>query len=101
MPRQFHHPPVSEITLDGILHALSDPIRRTIVKKLVNFDSLSCSQTCDVLPPSTLSFHYRVLRESGLVRSEKKGVEVINNLRRKDIEKRFPGLIKKIIESER
>lgn len=55
-------------------------------------DSMSCIQACASLPPSTISFHHKILREAGLIQSEKKGVEVINTLRRQDIDEHFPGL---------
>jgi DNA-binding transcriptional ArsR family regulator len=99
MGRPFHHPAIDTIILDGILHALADPVRRTIVRKLLTCGSggLSCNKTCDVLPASTLSFHYRVLREAGLVCSEKKGVEVVNTLRLEELGQRFPGLLDKIL----
>src|SRR5579872_1469490 len=93
MPRPFHHPAAKDVTLDGVLHALSDPTRRQIVTKLAGCDGMRCNKTCDVLPPSTLSFHYKVLRDAGLVHSEKIGVEVINTLRKKEIDRRFPGLL--------
>lgn len=97
MPRPFHHPSLKDITLDSVLHALSDPLRRQIVTKLLQSEGMRCNKTCTVLPPSTLSFHYKVLREAGLVRSEKKGVEVINVLRKKEIDKRFPKLLDSIL----
>lgn len=102
MPRAFSHPNMKDVSLDGILHALSDPIRRQIVAKLAGCPNIlksgmSCTKTCDQLSPSTISFHYRTLREAGLVRSEKKGVEVINTLRKDEIEKRFPGLLETIL----
>lgn len=93
MARPFYHPSPEEITLDGILHALSDPVRRQIVFNLMGCEGKSCQRTGDGLPPSTISYHYRILRESGLVRSEKKGVEVINTIRLEEIESRFPGLL--------
>ncbi|WP_119269040.1 ArsR/SmtB family transcription factor [Taklimakanibacter deserti] len=93
MARSFNHPAVCDISLDHVLHALSDPMRRHIVQKLMASDSMSCIQACATLPPSTVSFHHKVLREAGLIRSEKKGVEVINTLRRQDIDERFPGLL--------
>lgn len=80
------------------MHALSDPIRRQIVAYLIDAPSLSCSKSCKVLAPSTLSFHFRVLRESGLVYSEKNGTEVRNTLRLKELEKRFPKLLRTIIK---
>ena len=93
MARTFNHPAACDISLDSVLHALSDPMRRHIVHKLMASDSMSCIQACATLPPSTVSFHHKVLREAGLIRSEKKGVEVINTLRREDIDQRFPGLL--------
>ena len=93
MARVFHHPALKEITLDGILHAMSDPVRRNILFKLSGCEGMNCSEACEALPPSTISFHYRILREAGLIRSEKRGVEVINTSRKPEIEQRFPGLL--------
>lgn len=93
MSRPFHHPATEDIGIDGVLHALADPVRREIVAKLMGCDGMSCSKACLDLPPSTISFHHKILREAGLIRSEKKGVEVINTLRRSDIDSRFPGLL--------
>jgi DNA-binding transcriptional ArsR family regulator len=103
MARAFTHPNIKDITLDGILHALADPIRRQIISKLAGCpdilkSGMSCTKTCDQLSPSTISFHYRVLREAGLVRSQKKGVEVINTFRKDDIEKKYPALLESILE---
>jgi DNA-binding transcriptional ArsR family regulator len=100
MPRAFNHPAASDISLDTVLYALSDPMRRQIVGKLMASDSMSCVQACATLPPSTISFHHKILREAGLIRSEKKGVEVINTLRRQDIEERFPGLLDAIFRDD-
>ncbi|MGV3523739.1 MAG: ArsR/SmtB family transcription factor [Candidatus Sericytochromatia bacterium] len=98
MARTFTHPASQEITLDGILYALSDPIRRSIVSKLLHADRLSCTKACTNLPPSTISFHHKILRESGLIRSEKIGVAVINSVRQDEIESRFPGLLQSILQ---
>lgn len=98
MARAFNHPAITDITIDGILYALSDPIRRTIVDKLMNCEGMSCSKSCENISPSTISFHHKILRESGLIRSEKVGVEVINTVRSDEIEKRFPGLLSSILE---
>jgi DNA-binding transcriptional ArsR family regulator len=97
MARPFHHPSAEEITLDGILYALSDPTRRAIVTKLRASRGLNCGQVCEGLPPSTISHHHRILRENGLIRSEKKGVEVINSVRDEDIDGRFPALLDAIL----
>jgi DNA-binding transcriptional ArsR family regulator len=46
---------------------------------------------------STLSNHFRILREAGLVRTSKQGVEHRNVLREEDINARFPKLLKTIL----
>ncbi|ANB17057.1 ArsR/SmtB family transcription factor [Dokdonella koreensis] len=97
MSRPFRHPPASAIGIDAVLHALADPIRRGVMVKLLGCDGLSCSKACSDLSPSTISFHHRVLREAGLIRSEKRGVEVINTARKAEIDVRFPGLLDAIL----
>jgi DNA-binding transcriptional ArsR family regulator len=99
--RPISHPAARDITLDGVLHALADPVRRRIVQKLLAGGRLNCSAACqEALPASTISFHHKILREAGLIRSEKKGVAVINTLRRDDLEKRFPGLLDSILRHQ-
>jgi len=98
MPRSFIHPAAKDISLDALLHALSDPERRKIVGNLLKNDGMRCNKACSDLPPSTISFHYKVLRDAGLIHSEKKGIEVINTLRFEEVEKRFPGLLAAIID---
>lgn len=99
MARAFSHPSPKDITIDGVLYALSDPIRRTIVAKLMASAGQNCSSTCSIdLSPSTISFHHKILRENGLIHSEKIGVEVVNSVRADDLEKRFPGLLTSILQ---
>jgi len=96
----YVHPARDDITLTGVLAALGDPTRLAIVRRLAEVaDGLSCSQACPTgeVPKSTLSNHYRVLREAGVVRMEKRGVENVNTLRRDDLDTRFPGLIDQVI----
>ena len=100
MARSFIHPAAKDLTIDGVLYALSDPIRRNIVLKLLDCDGngMSCVKSCEELSPSTISFHHKILRETGLIRSEKVGVEVINSLREEELNKRFPGLLRNILQ---
>lgn len=98
MARAFIHPSPKDFTIDGVLYALADPIRRNIVAKLYEGDSMNCAGTCGDLSPSTVSFHHKILRENGLIKSEKIGVEVINTLRAEELNKRFPGLLASILE---
>jgi DNA-binding transcriptional ArsR family regulator len=49
------------------------------------------------IPKSTLSQHFKALREAGLVRGERHGVEMQHTSRCQEIDRRFPGLIAAII----
>ena len=104
--RPLFHPSVEDITVEAILHALSDPVRVAIYAQIVGAD---CSQNCSAflhisengVPKSTLSQHFRALREAGLIHSERVGVEMRNTSRCGEIEKRFPGLIKAIVTAHK
>ena len=99
---RFVHPAKEEITLAGVLGALSDPMRLKILKNLLERrdQSLSCSGAapCPGMAKSTLSHHFRVLREAGLIRTIKQGVENLNCVRWDDVNERFPGLLKAIMK---
>jgi DNA-binding transcriptional ArsR family regulator len=76
--RPLIHPSIEHITVEGILHALADPVRVAIYVELA---SSACPNICSNflqvsdrhIPKSTLSQHFRALREAGLVRSERRG----------------------------
>ena len=76
---------------------MSDPVRVAIYAEIV---AQECSQNCSTfltvsdkaIPKSTLSQHFRVLREAGLIRGERRGVEMHNTSRCAELEERFPGL---------
>lgn len=95
----FVHPTLKQITLPGVLSALADPIRLLIVKTLLEQDGcLNCRKSARcTISKSTLSNHFRILREAGLVRTAKKGVENLNTVRVDDIEAKFPGLLASIL----
>jgi DNA-binding transcriptional ArsR family regulator len=103
--KPLFHPSADDITLEGIMHALSHPVRLHIFAELSHAESPqtcgSLAETSDrVLPKSTLSGHFSVLREAGLVRSERKGVEVYNIPRHDDLRDRFGPLIPAIIDAQ-
>ena len=98
------HPSLEDISVEGILHALSDTTRVQIFAQIADSDkSASCTTFTHVagkdIPKSTLSQHFKVLREAGLVRSERIGVEMQNSSRCKEIESRFPGLLTAIVNA--
>lgn len=98
MARPIQHPSADDISLDGVLHALADPVRRSIVAKLIAQGEMNCAETCGDMAPSTISHHHRILRESGLIRSQKRGVAVVNSVRAVELEARFPGLLTAILQ---
>lgn len=99
---RFVHPAKEDITLAGVLGALSDPMRLRILRKLLErrHGPLSCSGAapCPQMAKSTLSHHFRVLREAGLIRTTKQGVEHLNGVRWDEVNERFPGLLKAILK---
>ena len=102
--RPLHHPSLEDITVEGVLHALSDPVRVAIYADIV---AQECSHNCSMflnvsdkaIPKSTLSQHFRILREAGLIRGERLGVEMYNTSRCAEIEERFPGLLRAIVNA--
>jgi DNA-binding transcriptional ArsR family regulator len=104
MMRPLFHPSIEDVRLEAILHALSDPIRAAIFAEIAG---AACSQTCSafasvgdrVIPKSSLSQHFKALREAGLIRSERHGVEMRNTSRCSEVEERFPGLIPAILSA--
>lgn len=101
---QFVHPHKDDITLAGVLGALADPMRLKIFIGLMDKKScMSCTEAspCPDIPKSTLSNHFRALREAGLIRTVKQGVEHRNTVRLEEVNERFPGLLKMIIKTAR
>ncbi len=103
MQRPFVHPSLDDISLEGMLYALADPTRLAIVCKLkAQGHPVNCGEASPKdLPKSTLSHHYKVLRESGLIRSEKRGTEVFNSLRYEELEGKFPNVLKVVLEASK
>ena len=104
--RPLFHPSVEEITLEGILYALSDSTRLQIIAELAQG---SCGKKCSnfahlkekPLPKSTLSQHFKILREAGLVRSERHGVELSSSLRCADIKEKFGSVLETVLSAYR
>lgn len=95
--RPYKHPSPAEFSLERVFYALSDSIRLDIVRHLAQVKVASCGELDGGRPKSTVSHHFKVLRESGLVFTETTGTMHMNSLRRADIDSRFPGLLKAIL----
>ena len=102
--RPLFHPSIEDVPLEAVLHALSDPVRVQIFAQIAGTGR---AQTCSafssvndrVIPKSSLSQHFKVLREAGLIRSERQGVEMRNTSRCEEVNARFPGLLGAIIDA--
>jgi len=104
MARPIAHPHMEDVTVAGILHALSDPVRLRLVNELLESPGgMNCTATTHKLklsmPKSTCSQHYRILREAGLIRSERRGVDLESHVRDAELDARFPGLLASILKS--
>ena len=102
--RPLFHPAIEEVTVEAILHALSDPVRVAIYADIVGQE---CPQNCSTflqmgdrpITKSTLSQHFKILREAGLIRSERSGVEMHNTSRCAEVDSRYPRLISTIVRA--
>jgi DNA-binding transcriptional ArsR family regulator len=92
------HPDATELALESVLHALSDPVRLQIVRTLAaEPDGRACGTFGLPVSKSTASHHFRVLREAGVIAQEVRGRERLTTLRRDDLDLRFPGLLGSIL----
>ena len=95
--RSFKHPEIEDVAISDVLHALSDPIRLDIVRQLAHADEASCSALDGGRPKSSMSHHFRVLRDAGVIMSRNEGVSHMNRLRRDELDARFPGLLDAVL----
>lgn len=88
-----------DLDLSRVLHALADPTRLQIVRTLAVDPERACG-TFDVdVAPSTLTHHFRVLREAGVIAQRPDGVRKWTSLRRGELDARFPGLLAAVLSS--
>jgi DNA-binding transcriptional ArsR family regulator len=95
--RELYHPKRSEIELTAVMHALSDPTRLSIVRSLADGQEQACGTFAVDVAKSTLSQHFKVLRDAGLVRTRLEGTLRMQTLRRDDLDARFPGLLDAVV----
>jgi len=97
----FPAPEMADVELVDIMKALSDPTRLEIVADLADGEphpkqgypaKYDCSK-------STMSHHFRTLREAGLTRTVVEGRTHTVQLRREELDRKFPGLIDAITRS--
>jgi DNA-binding transcriptional ArsR family regulator len=96
MPETLSAPSIGDIELGSVLAALADPLRREIVAKLSLLPDgaeRGCAPFGFSVAKASLTHHFRVLREAGLIHQIDYGNRRASHLRRADIDTRFPGLL--------
>jgi DNA-binding transcriptional ArsR family regulator len=94
------HPRREELEMSSVLHALSDPQRLAIVSSLSTDPTPRICGSFDLcVTKSTLTHHFRVLREAGVIEQREQGTARLNSLRRDDLDARFPGLLDAVLAS--
>jgi DNA-binding transcriptional ArsR family regulator len=97
MARELRHPDRAQIDLSAVLEALSEPIRRDIVVRLLEAGEAPCQAFDDCAPKTNLSYHYARLREAGVTRTRLDGSYRMISVRVDDLAARFPGLLDAIV----
>ena len=80
----LEHPVREDIRIEGVLQALADPVRLRIVRAIADHGEIPCGMLDLPVSKSTLTHHYRVLRESGVIHQRRVGTSKVNTLRRED-----------------
>ena len=92
------HPATEDIELPAVLHALSDPQRLQIVRELAaDSEPRPCGSIELDVTKSTMTHHFRVLREAGVIQQRREGTTKLTALRREDLNARFPGLLDAVL----
>jgi DNA-binding transcriptional ArsR family regulator len=96
------HPSRDEITVEGVLRALADPVRLGIVRQLAAADcEIACGALTVPVTKSTITHHLSILRQAGVVTGRQEGTTRFNSLRRKDLDALFPGLLAGVLAAPR
>jgi DNA-binding transcriptional ArsR family regulator len=92
-------PARESLTLASVLHALGDPVRLELVRRTSVKPGMTCAAAAEGLevPLSTLTNHWRILREAGLVTMTVDGRHRRIRLRTDDLRDRFPDLLDLIL----
>lgn len=80
------------------MHALAHSGRLKVVQALLKAKDrgLTCQEIPLKLSKATRSHHFEVLRDAGFISCRVQGTSCVTTLRHKELNKRFPGLLKLI-----
>lgn len=94
-----HHPAPDQIRLQDVFVALGNPVRLQVIRALSAGGEHRCGSLLSGISKSTLTHHWRVLREGGLIWQRPSGRELLVSLRREDLDARFPGLLDAVLQA--
>lgn len=101
---ELTHPSEDAVELTAVLSALAEPVRLTIVHTVADYATEGGIACLDVweksgltATKSTMSHHYKVLREAGLVVMWWVGAKKHVRLRRELMDVRWPGLLDAVL----
>ncbi|RKN43785.1 ArsR/SmtB family transcription factor [Streptomyces hoynatensis] len=96
------HTDPADVPLETALLALADPVRRTLVRELAADEDWRrpCGSFDVPVTKATLSRHFSVLRDAGLLEQRDVGTKRLNRLRRAEFDACFPGLLDLVLRGE-
>jgi DNA-binding transcriptional ArsR family regulator len=90
--------PIPDVTT--LLQALADPVRIDIVRRLGECaDARTCGSFDLPVTKSTLSHHFKVLHQAGIIQGRYEGTRKLISLRRADLDAVYPGLLDSILRA--
>lgn len=94
--KTYAHPEMRDVELPAVMQALSDPCRLAIVRQLLESKgrALACNEVELDITKATRSHHFEVLRAAGIIFTQMDGTKCMTSVRRAELDKRFPGLLK-------
>jgi DNA-binding transcriptional ArsR family regulator len=91
-------PPPATLEVTAVLHALADPVRLELIRQLNASDTeIACGRFDAPVAKSTLSHHFRILREAGVIVTRREKGQSLNVLRVAELEGSFPGLLHAVL----
>jgi DNA-binding transcriptional ArsR family regulator len=99
-PHEHPAPDLAAVDVLTVLQALSDPVRLQIVRQLAGCSEdagIMCGQISLPVAKSTASHHLKTLHNAGITEERAQGVCKYIQLRRAELDGRFPGLLDSVL----
>ncbi|SNS19562.1 transcriptional regulator, ArsR family [Actinomadura meyerae] len=94
--------PPESLEVIAVLQALADPVRLDLVRQLSESDApIACGRFDAPVAKSTLSHHFKILREAGVIATHRERGQALNVLRTAELEAAFPGLLGAVLPGVR